>query len=852
MADTQRRVGGKRVGHVNQSKGEVEDHESDCSDFYTSVLALFRPPANPSSISFATARLSLCRKARLLLASEDCDETSQGDQKSKRRRIEGPEAALRHVLEVLSKLCDEDATEATFTFAACNDDRTVLSGRGKWMNGKTEMHGHDSHDAEKEKEDEDDPKQQKNDQPPTPFQAESRQAELVRESQSGTRCKVLIGKINCAPRVVAEDACEENMGEYEHSPTTTCVEVRDKEDSQVADTHTVLPTARKTASIPPCRSQTVQVIDDDADSTPMKTVRDALAGVADGALINKGDDSLPVPASAQIASVSEPITPGEAPVDSQVDSDMTVLDASESLISSAMVAKASQKWIISEIVSFFDDQVCDKLLSDESPASGVVASKATLELVFGNPNAIERIKAFGLTDIVDAMTSEAPQDSAVCVEFLLTRVLMKNPDRYVPTPLMSSYREASEEERNNFPHICAAFHTYLNQLPKLTVGTREAYSKALIDIFALDMKSPGEMSSVAYRETVKRTIEDMASNHVHASSLKYFAAFWQQRKKDPFVDADDAPAALVALYKTPERKQRCQASEGDFSAEARSSEDLPEGWSVHTRASTGRLIGWASPRGRFYSSKKELGLRLERIRTPLQMVIDKMTTPVKPARSTEVEGTPEPERAPKGPREPSKPLDELFSSPTDQERVTDRDRELLPRVIASFSRYLAETKGDLTRQTTRDNYLVSLFRLFSKLDRSLAALAEPRLADLVASSEESRRHHGVLACAVRSFGAFWRDNGGYDGKFEQATREHLNLALNVRPVLVDSVGSCGQNLPMGEICRRLRQKCDSCGMSLRCFKHSEHSITECREVFWATHSETGKRTRTMKDFFRTR
>merc|ERR1711879_1091696 len=114
-------------------------------------------------------------------------------------------------------------------------------------------------------------------------------------------------------------------------------------------------------------------------------------------------------------------------------------------------------------------------------------------------------------------------------------------------------------------------------------------------------------------------------------------------------------------------------------------------------------------------------------------------------------------------------------------------------------------------------------------ERRLEVIARPHFPDLVRKSEESRRTHHNMASALKSFGSFWTSVGGYEGNFDTATREDLNLALNVKPVLVDFSGQCGYSMHGGELCKKLKQRCETCGTVTGCCKHGDHSIAECRE-----------------------
>jgi len=99
---------------------------------------------------------------------------------------------------------------------------------------------------------------------------------------------------------------------------------------------------------------------------------------------------------------------------------------------------------------------------------------------------------------------------------------------------------------------------------------------------------------------------------------------------------------------------------------------------------------------------------------------------------------------------------------------------------------------------------------------------------------------------MKLFSVFWREIGGYAGKFAEASRDMLNKTLNVRPILRDIQKQCGHC----GVCQRPKQQCDTCGSTILCSKHGHHETEDCREVFWATHSANGMRIATLRDFMR--
>lgn len=222
------------------------------------------------------------------------------------------------------------------------------------------------------------------------------------------------------------------------------------------------------------------------------------------------------------------------------------------------------------------------------------------------------------------------------------------------------------------------------------------------------------------------------------------------------------------------------------------------------------------------------------------------------AAEDELEDAPQPstQQRPKG-REA-----EIFAeivATTPESKVGDKDRELLPRVLATFSKYMNEALASSTKQCTRDNYMRLFFKAFLQSGLSFDGLAQPSLLGLLTKSDEHRKAHGNTAIVVRNFSQFWRENGGYAGSFVDADRESLTLSLNIRPVLVDTHAFCGAGAHAGCFCQRPKQRCETCGVELRCPRHEEkHTQAECREIFWAKHSPSGKRSRTIADLWKAR
>lgn len=302
--------------------------------------------------------------------------------------------------------------------------------------------------------------------------------------------------------------------------------------------------------------------------------------------------------------------------------------------------------------------------------------------------------------------------------------------------------------------------------------------------------------------------------------------------------------------------------EGDDGEDARKVYNLPENWRVHS-STNGRLLGWSSPGGRLYVSRHELNVRFGRQdpsrtganRLPKLELPQSSDTPSKSSKRVSLglereRGEDEESMELLGKQVDPKPLMELLGSPAESDGVTDKDKQMLARVLATFQRHLRDKQGERQRQATRDNYVMAVFRIYSTSGRSLHCVAQQSFVDAVALSEESRKNRCLLT-ACRSFQRFWDEIGGYDGTFDEADRETMNMALNVRPLLKDMIGECGVLCHGGRTCNKPNQECITCGTNrLRCASHADHTIQECRGVFWSKHSSKGIRLRTMADFLR--
>jgi len=403
------------------------------------------------------------------------------------------------------------------------------------------------------------------------------------------------------------------------------------------------------------------------------------------------------------------------------------------------------------------------------------------------------------------------------------------------------FRAATEEEAALVPEVFAAFEVWLQSMDaKISEHTRMGYAKVAHMVFRCDWRSLEEMSSDEYIDTINNTWENKKSNQSYSAALKYFSRFWQNRGKNMYSSGKFPPEVTEEIrdrykrWQSQDRPARMDPTkEGDGSEEARKAESLPEGWRVLSNGN-GTPKAWCSPDGYLYTSLKELRNHLRPPPPP--------ETPVpkeKAAKQT-------PEKA------DPKPLQELLGGlASENDAATGKDRELLPRVLTTFARHLAEQNSSTQRQSTRDVYVAEVFKLFSHCGgRSLHAMAQQPFVEAVAGSVESRRHHALLT-AVRRFQRFWGEVGGYSGDFDIADRDTLNLSMKLRPTLVDSIsGICGAPLLGGRFCKRPNQRCNTCESEpLRCSVHCDHGLQECRDIFWSKHSRAGTRVKTMADFF---
>lgn len=142
-------------------------------------------------------------------------------------------------------------------------------------------------------------------------------------------------------------------------------------------------------------------------------------------------------------------------------------------------------------------------------------------------------------------------------------------------------------------------------------------------------------------------------------------------------------------------------------------------------------------------------------------------------------------------------------------------------------------------------YVFEFFWLYLKTGRNFDKMAERCFVERVAQSWDNHVRHGHPAATITYFSEFWLSRKGYDGveSLDDAINESLAQILEVRPVLLDVPRVCGAG---PGVCERPRQRCDTCGTFMRCSKHcGNHTKEDCHEIFWATHSTYGQRTRTM-------
>merc|ERR1712194_177681 len=134
-------------------------------------------------------------------------------------------------------------------------------------------------------------------------------------------------------------------------------------------------------------------------------------------------------------------------------------------------------------------------------------------------------------------------------------------------------------------------------------------------------------------------------------------------------------------------------------------------------------------------------------------------------------------------------LKELLGPAPEADAMGLQDRQIFPRVIATFARWLWEKKADNQKQTTRDDYVLLIFKLLSLSGRSFSSIVTPAFLEAVEGSEELCQSK-ALKPAIQIFRCFWDEIGGYGGVFDHADKDDLSLALNVKPALMDDSGEC--------------------------------------------------------------
>eukprot|EP00401_Gymnodinium_catenatum_P024897 CAMPEP_0117479782 /NCGR_PEP_ID=MMETSP0784-20121206/12060_1 /TAXON_ID=39447 /ORGANISM="" /LENGTH=880 /DNA_ID=CAMNT_0005274215 /DNA_START=8 /DNA_END=2647 /DNA_ORIENTATION=- len=521
----------------------------------------------------------------------------------------------------------------------------------------------------------------------------------------------------------------------------------------------------------------------------------------------------------------------------------------EPLLESVDVVSARQHWVRAEVRMFLLE--CAGLKSATALCEARVTA-ASLQRLLADQTALPWLQRWGVLQPLKAEIERLGPNEQPMIDQLLDRVLVGLP--YVLVPFTSDFQEATPEEVAGFPHLCKLFYNHQQRHSKNSHWKEGV--KLVFRHFIAEWRSPKEMAREAYRVALKYTLVDMKGRRAYSCALAHFAEFWHAEGR--FASAPDAEQAEQAAkeWRLPaERKPRREKDEpGDSSAEARASEpvSLPEGWAVHRRAS-GERLGYTSPGRRLYSTPQEARPRLGYLpnlskarKTRTEPCVE--PTPEKRSRVAPC-STADPASGESAEAACPQTLDDLLGPPAEHERTSERDRLLLPRVLATFERYLGQV-GAL-KQTTRDCYICELVRLFTVAGRNFDAMAEQRFLDGVCQSKENRARHNLCSSALRQFRTFWLVRGGYEGAatLDEANRELLNRTLNVRPALEDLPIQCNLVSDSGSVCQRPRQRCATCGSSFRCARHTSHSREECREIFWATHSTNGSSLRTLKDFF---
>jgi len=408
------------------------------------------------------------------------------------------------------------------------------------------------------------------------------------------------------------------------------------------------------------------------------------------------------------------------------------------------------------------------------------------------------------------------------------------------SPSSDTFRDATPEERNDMPRICMAFDTYLKSQGTKDV-TRTCYGQQIVMCFAHDGKAPAVMATASYCLAVRKTLEDCNNNHLQSAALGKFANFWSSWAVDDVAVASEVAEEIPKRFQLkPAAPRRSLDPEGaDGSEVARAEQKLPEGWRVF-RLAANRNLAWCSPGRRVYFSKGDLNRRLP----PDVPECSESRCSKRPRHGStpDVAGSGSGESQQQGPRQA---LRDIFNGPASVgDAATADDKMLLARVLVTFREHVAANPE--RRQSTCDNYVMMIFKLFSLSGRRLEVFAQPEFANLVVNSEDNRKCHGQFGTAIRAFATFWQAIGGYEGKFAEASRDMLNKTLNVRPLLTDIQKQCG----FGGVCQRPKQRCETCGSTVLCSKHGSHEVEECRNVFWATHSADGTRMATMRDFMR--
>eukprot|EP00931_Biecheleriopsis_adriatica_P062135 TRINITY_DN3740_c0_g1_i2.p1 TRINITY_DN3740_c0_g1~~TRINITY_DN3740_c0_g1_i2.p1 ORF type:complete len:524 (+),score=98.79 TRINITY_DN3740_c0_g1_i2:31-1572(+) len=484
-----------------------------------------------------------------------------------------------------------------------------------------------------------------------------------------------------------------------------------------------------------------------------------------------------------------------------------------------------------------------KLKAVEGSDSRTSAYREILEAVCAVP---DPIPVLGGVIAVGGSQSSRAADDAAATELCTPESKTRKPPRLkreVPqdervTPDSSTFKDATPEEKNDMPRICFDFYKY--QLSKdMKESTARTYALAVKGCFEYDGKAPAVMATESYVEAVRRTYEDVAYHHNASAGLKRFADFWASRSDD----SSETPEEVPKLYSLKSSQSR-RSVDYETAQEVTAEDNLPEGWRVLRALGSKRILFWFSPCRRMFNSLSQVTHWLTPVPVEEEDKTESERCSKKARKLLAADGTSDGGLDSQG-QVPQQSMRDIFStSPTEAEAASTKDRTMVASVLVTFRQHIASTLE--RNQKTCDHYVLSVFKVFTQSGRSLEAIAQPEFIQAIANSEENRKRHNQTGAAVKAFGAFWQEVGGYSGTFAEASRDMLNKTMSVRPVMRDIQRQCGH----GGVCQRWKQQCETCGTTILCSKHGKHEQEECREVFWATHSTDGKRCATLRDFMR--